>query len=93
LIAESVKMHHCVAGQFEKVLRGEAYYYHIEGWGMPRGTMEICFDGEIWRIAQIVGTGNQRFPSEYLRHAAIWLADRQRINDETLCCPAGREEW
>lgn len=88
LLAESMKMRNCVAGQYEKVLSGKAWYYHIEGtWGMPRGTMEIVPEGEIWRISQIVGPGNRRFPLNCVRHAAIWLAEQQHIPDERLCSP------
>lgn len=89
LITESAQMHNCVAGQYEKVLDGRAYYYRIEGgWGMPRGTMEIVPRDGIWRISQIVGPHNTHYPARYARSAAIWLADRQGILNEEACLAA-----
>lgn len=88
LIRESFEMHHCAAGRCALVLNRRAYYYRIDGtWGMPRGTMEIVPAGGHWRISQIVAPCNKRFPEAYIRHAALWLAERQHVYDETLVYP------
>jgi len=88
LIAESVQMQNCVAGLYGKVLQREAYYYRIErSWGFPRATMEIVRDDDCWRIAQVVCPRNTPFPRPYLRNLAVWLADKQGIEDEVMCLP------
>lgn len=91
LLLETVQMENCCASRAEHVLEGSLYYYRVlPRWGMTRATMELvpsADDPHIWRLSEVKGPKNCSMPPNLIRCLAIWLAQKQRVEDERYVLP------
>jgi hypothetical protein len=71
------------------IRRGKGYFFHVEGnWGMPKATLYCAKHGSHWQIDEVRCWGNQPLASRYVQCLALWLAEKQGLNDESLCLPS-----
>ena len=96
LIAESLAMRNCagVAPHLIKAVRkGVGYFFRVEAnWGLPRATLYCVKDGDHWRVEDARCRFNQPVSTKVVRCMALWVAQKQGLENEQLCMPIRRIE-
>lgn len=91
LIGESIAMQNCASTSeelLEEIERGTGYFFRVErNWGMPRATLYCVKKDGIWRIDQVKQRRNRPVPRSIVRCLALWIAQKQGIEDEQKCMP------
>ena len=93
LIDESLFMRNCTGADrslIDSILLGRGYFYRVHSkWGMARATLYVVRgDDDTWCIEEARKRFNKPVAGQQLRSLAIWLADRQRLENESLCLPS-----
>ncbi len=96
LIAESLAMRNCagvVPYMMKAVKKGVGYFFRIEAnWGLPRATLYCVKDGDFWRVEDARCRFNQPVTTKFVRCMALWVAQKQGLENEQLCMPIRRIE-
>lgn len=96
LIAESLAMRNCagvVPYMMKAVKKGMGYFFRIEAnWGLPRATLYCVKDGDFWRVEDARCRFNQPVSTKFVRCMALWVAQKQGLENEQLCMPIRRIE-
>ena len=103
LIEESLCQNNCVADMdyCQELMSGDVSLYRCMGWGLDRGTIQLnridYDDRSIWVATEIRGQRNRDVSCRTVEAIAIWLGQRQEIENHwslvPRSCERGAQLW